>query len=690
MPGPPHRRTRGLRRFGAALAGATVAAVFAAPAAHAADWLAPLDISTPQASGGSAGCGFLTGQPGIASVTVAANDRGDSVAAWTRSNGATQAVQVAVRPAGGTVSAAQTVGTTYPCYFLGILAEPPKVAIDSQGNAVVVWSHPLSTTTVIQASIRPAGGTFGPPTDLSDAGRTANTDADVAMAADGTAIAVWTWNNGTRTVVQSAVRPPGGAFPPAGTATTLSNTAQAASTARVAMNARGDAAVVWTRSNGTNQIVQARVRPAGGAFAAAVDLSAPGADASTPEVAIDPQGRATAVWARSSLIESRFLTAAGALDGGVDNVSDVAESSGSPVVAIDRANNAVAVWTGNNLIKAAARASRASFGPPQTISAPGDSNLFAQVAMDPAGNAVAIWSLLNVGTVQSARRPPGGAFGGVEDVSQTPGSAYFPSVAMDGEGNAVTGWAFTRPAPDGRQVAQMSVFDVGAPLIGGINVPGTALTGQAAGMSATATDRWSGASLTWNFGDGTSAAGANVAHAYGAPGVYTVTATATDGAGNTSSAQRTIQVSAPTPASPPAPPSGPAQTPPKTEEVVVTVAFAFSRSTTKATKFTSIQVKRVPRGATVRVTCKGSGCPAKRVKRKRQVTSFTKRNASGTVTLTPWAKKSLRKGTVLRIVVTKPGAIGMVKTLTVQSRKAPKIATTCLQPGSTSKRAACS
>jgi hypothetical protein len=157
-----------------------------------------------------------------------------------------------------------------------------------------------------------------------------------------------------------------------------------------------------------------------------------------------------------------------------------------------------------------------------------------------------------------------------------------------------------------------------------------------------------------------------------APGPHSFTVTATDTAGNTATRTSTYTV-----------------TPAAAAQINVAVSFDFRSSTTKATKFTSLAVKNVPKGATVSATCKGKGCPAKRVKGKRRIVSFTKHNASGTVSLTPWAKRSLRVGTVLRIVVTKPGAIGAIKTLTVRPRKAPKVETQCLQAGSTTRRVAC-
>jgi hypothetical protein len=113
----------------------------------------------------------------------------------------------------------------------------------------------------------------------------------------------------------------------------------------------------------------------------------------------------------------------------------------------------------------------------------------------------------------------------------------------------------------------------------------------------------------------------------------------------------------------------------KPEQILVTLAF-FSSAGKKTTKFTTLQVKNVPFGATVNVTCKGKGCPSG-LKRK----GFTKKNAFGTVSLAKFIKKPLRAGNVITVVVSKPGAIGAVKVMTVRKRKKPLIATRCQPPG---------
>ncbi len=64
------------------------------------------------------------------------------------------------------------------------------------------------------------------------------------------------------------------------------------------MGSDGASTVVWRRSNGSNDIAQAAGAPPGGSFSSPIDLSSPGRNAVLPDVAMDGNGDATAVWWR--------------------------------------------------------------------------------------------------------------------------------------------------------------------------------------------------------------------------------------------------------------------------------------------------------------------------------------------------------------------------------------------------------
>jgi hypothetical protein len=163
----------------------------------------------------------------------------------------------------------------------------------------------------------------------------------------------------------------------------------------------------------------------------------------------------------------------------------------------------------------------------------------------------------------------------------------------------------------------------------------------------------------------TVAGGATDTDGDGCPGVPTPAPTASP------SPTPTPVISAATPVPTPVP--TPVAAPPA--QVQVTLSFSFSAKSA-STKFSRLLIKNVPFGATVNVTCKGSGCPKGLTKK-----GFTKKNAFGTVSLATFIKKPLKKNIVLTVLVSKPGAIQAVKILKIRASKPPLVTTKCLVPG---------
>jgi hypothetical protein len=118
------------------------------------------------------------------------------------------------------------------------------------------------------------------------------------------------------------------------------------------------------------------------------------------------------------------------------------------------------------------------------------------------------------------------------------------------------------------------------------------------------------------------------------------------------------------PAPAPAPPPPVTPTPPA-PPVNVTLSY-FMRAGKKSTRFSTLTVKGVPKGATVTLTCKGT-CPKKRLR----ITSAK----GGTVKLGVFTKRALKVGTTLTVTVTKPGMVGTVKVIKVRARKRPLVTT---------------
>ena len=369
-------------------------------------------------------------------------------------------VQAAVRPAGGTFSAPADVSAPAG------LRPMPRVAIDAAGNATVAWTQSDAAGMTVQAATRPGDGTFSAPVNLSTTGPTSYASQRIATNAAGETVAVWSGSDDANTIVEAATRPTGGVF---SAPLDLSATGRDADSAQAAIDAAGNAVVVWTRFDGTSRVVQFAHRPAGGAFSAALGVSPAGAEARTPQVHVNAAGDAVVAWQRS--------------DGT------------------------------NTIIQATIRRAGATFAPATNLSLTGRDAVEPQVGIDADGDAIAVWQRSN-GT---------------------------------------------------NTIVQAAGYDGAGPQLRGLSIPAAVTAGTSATFSLSPLDVWSAITSTqWSFEDGASPTGASVSHVFTTPGEHTVTVTATDALGNANIARRTVTVTPPPkdPATTPAPPAPPVSPPP--------------------------------------------------------------------------------------------------------------------------------
>jgi len=520
------KRTR-LRRGSAAGVMALLALACGASGASAAPaWLAPVDLSAAGQNADGAG--------------VAVDRQGNAIAVWTRSNGADSIVQAAVRAPGGGFGPAQDLSVA------GNSASVPQIALDAHGNAIAVWQRSNGANSIVQAAFRPAGGSFGAAQNLSAAGQHAS-DPQVAFDGEGAAVAVWQRSNGTHSIVQSSFRPAGGSF---GAVQDLSAAGQNAYEPQVAVDSHGNAVAVWERYNGAHYIVQASFRPAGGSFGAVQDLSAVGQSAQHPQVALDGQANAVAVWERyngfNHIVQAATRPGTSGVWQSPKDLSAAGQDAFDPQVSFDRQGNALAVWRRNDgvsyIVQAAMRSAGGSFGAAQDVSAAGHTTERPQVAFDEHGDAIAVWSGANGANyiVQAARRPAGGTFGAAQDLSVGGQNALSAQVGLDDEGNATVVWRRSNGAND---IVQGAGYDAAGPRLQGLSVPATGTVGAPVSVSVSPLDAWSAPGATsWSFGDGATAAGTTPTHAFATPGTFTVGVSSSDVLGNATTASRTITI----------------------------------------------------------------------------------------------------------------------------------------------------
>ncbi|HZK15276.1 MAG TPA: hypothetical protein VFC52_01640 [Solirubrobacterales bacterium] len=382
------------------------------------------------------------------SPQVAVDSQGNATAIWRRWSGEKLIIESAVRPVGGVWSVPATLDVDTGGGYES--SQSPQVAVDPEGDATAVWERRLDGRTfVIKSATRPAGGSWSAPITISSMGRF-NDWPRVVVDSEGNATAVWLWSIGESSVVQSATRPAGGIW---SAPVNVSAVGRAAFFFDVALDPQGGATAVWEdESKGT---IQSATRPAGGSWSAPVDLSTAGAFAHSPQVAVDPQGNATAVWERynpkGTLIQSATRPAGGSWSAPV-NLFKPKRHAQQPQIAVDPQGNATAVWARSNgdelIIQGATRPPGGSWSAPVDVSGDGGrGGEKPQLVVDPRGTATAVWRGYDrnrhTDAIQAATRPLRGRWSSPTDISnrtKTIGISE-PQVAVDPLGNATVVWA---------------------------------------------------------------------------------------------------------------------------------------------------------------------------------------------------------------------------------------------------------
>ncbi|WP_439936803.1 hypothetical protein ACS3YM_12760 [Nocardia sp. N13] len=311
----------------------------------------------------------------------------------------------------------------------------------------------------------------------------------------------------TGLVGAALVAPPAGAAPTWRPVTNLfadlSSPGGSAQTPAVAVDAAGNATVVWSRYNGTQVVAQASTRPVGGTWSAPVDLAA-GRMLHVPQLAVDAAGNATAVWRRveadRSVVQAVSRPAGGAwsapVDLSVDTVVDPSQLPDFPQVAVDASGTVTATWSHREsttyVVQSATRTAAGSWSAPADLSTAGASARTTDVAVDPAGNTTATW--VSGSSVQAASRPVGGSWTAPVELSGSAGPRANPRVVVDPAGTATAIWGSFAGTAYGVQTASR-------PLGGVWTAPLDLARGEVFDTPALAVDRQGTATAVWQQHD---------------------------------------------------------------------------------------------------------------------------------------------------------------------------------------------
>jgi hypothetical protein len=331
------------------------------------------------------------------------------------------------------------------------MASGADVDVAPDGTATIVWSARGGGEWTVFGRRIAADGSRGPVRQLSAAGGDA-VDPRVAAGPDGTAVVTWTRWDGSNFRVQERRIAPSGV--PEEATRTLSGSGQNAAAPEVDVAPDGRATVVWRRWDGFHYLAQVRqIAPDGSSEGSAQRLSETGQDAVEPQVAVAPDGTATAVWSRfdgeDSIVQARRVGADEVIEPTGDNLSAAGESAVEPRLGIAPDGTATVVWDrfdGANWVIQSRRISAAGVPAATTLalSAAGRSAAEPQLALDSDGSATVVWDRFDTtGSIVQARRldPAGNPVLGPLDLSAPGADAADPQLASAPDGTATVLWS---------------------------------------------------------------------------------------------------------------------------------------------------------------------------------------------------------------------------------------------------------
>lgn len=382
---------------------------------------------------------------------------GNALVVWSQWNGANYQIFKSEYRSGSWTHPANIADNISPD---GQDAINPRVAMDDNGNALITWQQNDGTRDQIYKSeYRSSSWTH--PANLADniSPDTAASNPQVAMDNNGNALIVWQQPDGAAVsqTFKSEYRT-GSWTHPANSNDNISPDVQAVTSPAVAMDNNGNAVIVWVQNDGTrNQIFKSEYRTGSWTHPANLaDNISPDSAVVEPQVAMDDSGNAIIAWrqpdagAIDQIFKSEYRAGSWTHPANLaDNISPDGQNSTTPWVAMSDNGSAVIVWgqwdgTADHIYRSEYRSG--SWTHPANLADKISASGFAyepQVAMDNTGNALIVWyeydGTANYQAFKSEYR--NGAWtdpaGGTDNISPDGQDVAWASTAMSDGGNAL-------------------------------------------------------------------------------------------------------------------------------------------------------------------------------------------------------------------------------------------------------------
>lgn len=350
----------------------------------------------------------------------------------------------------------------------------PEIAIDANGNAIAVWEQFGSSGIDIWSNRYSADLGWGKPELVETAQTGGARYPKIAMDKDGNTIAVWQQGDGSRNNIWANYYLAGKGW---GVPELLEGKDSDAEDPRIAMDASGEAYVVWLQTDSNTGVVEiwSNHYLPGVGWGMSEQINVAGGQPSEPDIASDGNGGAIAVWSQwgnsGSGIWANISTKGHGWGTAFPVETDDTAASYSPRLAADTNGNAIVLWTqqttitytGPCIVLASAGSGDCN---PKTVkitnlwsshyssgigwSSPelvetndqGDASQ-PQVAFDKSGKALAVWVQNNGAhmNIWANNYKPGLGWGAASVIqSDNSGDAMSPNIAVNSVGSATAVW----------------------------------------------------------------------------------------------------------------------------------------------------------------------------------------------------------------------------------------------------------
>lgn len=381
---------------------------------------------------------------------IAFDTNGNALAVWEQYDGVNQSIYA------NRYSASSGVWGTATLIELNAGdAKRPQIAFDASGNALAVWYQYDGAFKSIWANRYTAGtGTWGTAAVIENNTGDAQ-DPQIAIDINGNALAVWSQSDGTRNNIWANRYTFGSGWGVTAELIETVNTGGATGP-QIAIDPSGNAMAVWFQYDGSINNIWANRYTFGSGWGIAklieTDITN---SAESPQIAVDANGNALAVWqqtdgTRYNIMANRYIASTNTWGGAALIEIDNFGPAYQPQIAIDSNGNALAVWqqntaTGVNIWANRYTAGAGTWGTATLVESNSvGSSSHPQIAFDTNGNALAVWDQ-NDGfrtNIWSNRYTAGTGTWSTAELIETDnaGPADSPQIAIDANGNALAVW----------------------------------------------------------------------------------------------------------------------------------------------------------------------------------------------------------------------------------------------------------